>query len=149
MDVIAWSQNLTAAAAAKVGVERVSKEELFARADFISIHLQLSARTVGLVGAQDLALMKPDAYLINTSRGPIVDEDALVEVLERETIAGAALDVFDREPLLPNDRLRRIPNLLLTPHIGYVTRETYRVFYGDMVEGIAAFLEGKPQGVID
>lgn len=149
MTTIAWSQNLTEAAAAEIGVQRLGKAELFRTADFISVHLQLSARTRGLIGAGDLALMKPDAYLINTSRGPIVDEDALVLALHESRIAGAALDVYDREPLPPDDRLRQIPNLLLTPHIGYVTRETYRVFYGEMIDAIAAFLAGRPQGVID
>jgi phosphoglycerate dehydrogenase-like enzyme len=149
MTAIAWSQNLTAEAAAAKGVERVAKEELLARADFISIHLQLSPRTVGLIGAQDLALMKPDAYLINTSRGPIVDVDALVVALRDNRIAGAALDVFEHEPLPEDDPLRRMPNLLLTPHIGYVTRETYRIFYREMVEVIAAFLAGEPRGVLD
>jgi phosphoglycerate dehydrogenase-like enzyme len=148
MTTIAWSQNLTDAAAAEVGVQRVAKEDLFGRGDFISVHLQLSPRTRGLIGAAELALMKPDAYLINTSRGPIVDEDQLVDALQSGRIAGAALDVYDPEPLPPDDRLRRIPNLLATPHIGYVTRETYRVFYGEMVEHIAAFLAGRPQGVI-
>jgi phosphoglycerate dehydrogenase-like enzyme len=148
MTTIAWSQNLTDAAAAEVGVQRVAKEDLFGRGDFISVHLQLSPRTRGLIGAAELALMKPDAYLINTSRSPIVDEDQLVDALQSGRIAGAALDVYDPEPLPPDDRLRRIPNLLATPHIGYVTRETYRVFYGEMVEHIAAFLAGRPQGVI-
>src|SRR5919106_5702405 len=122
MSAIAWSQNLTGAAAAEHGVRRVDKPELFRSADFISVHLQLSPRTRGLIGAADLDLMKPDAYVINTSRGPIVDEDALVDALQARRIAGAALDVYDREPLPPDDRLRRIPNLLLTPHIGFVTR---------------------------
>jgi phosphoglycerate dehydrogenase-like enzyme len=148
MATIAWSQNLTEAAAAEVGVRWVPKPELFRSADFISVHLQLSPRTRGLIGAAELDLMKPDAYLINTSRGPIVDEDALVEALQAERIAGAALDVYEREPLPPDDRLLRVPNLLLTPHIGFVTREAYQVFYADMVEGIAAFLAGQPQRVI-
>jgi phosphoglycerate dehydrogenase-like enzyme len=148
MTAIAWSQNLTEAAAAEIGVRRVDKAELFRAADFISVHLQLSPRTRGLIGADELALMKPDACLINTSRGPIVDEAALVDALQAGRIAGAALDVYDREPLPPDDRLRRIPNLLLTPHIGFVTRAAYKVFYGDMVAGIAAFLAGRPQGVI-
>ena len=148
MTTIAWSQNLTEAAAAEAGVRRVDKAELFRSADFVSVHVQLSQRTRGLIGGADLDLMKPDAYLINTSRGPIVDEDALLDALQAGRIAGAALDVYDREPLPPDDRLRRIPNLLLTPHIGYVTRETYTVFYRDMVEGIAAFLAGRPQRVI-
>jgi phosphoglycerate dehydrogenase-like enzyme len=148
MATIAWSQNLTEAAAAEVGVRRVDKAELFRSADFISVHVQLSPRTHGLIGTAELALMKPDAYLVNTSRGPIVEEDALVGALQEGRIAGAALDVYDREPLPPDHRLRRIPNLLLTPHIGYVTREAYEVFYRDMVEGIAAFLAGHPQRVI-
>jgi phosphoglycerate dehydrogenase-like enzyme len=148
MTTLAWSQNLTDAAAAELGVRRVPKPELFRRADFISVHLQLSPRTRGLIGAAELDLMKPDAYLINTSRGPIVDEDALAEALQAGRIAGAALDVYDREPLPPDHRLRRIPNLLLTPHIGFVTRGAYQVFYRDMVEGIAAFLKGQPQRVI-
>jgi phosphoglycerate dehydrogenase-like enzyme len=148
MNTIAWSQNLTEAAAAEVGVQRVAKEDLFARADFVSVHVQLSPRTVGLIGAAELALMRPDAYLINTSRGPIVDNDALVGALEAGRIAGAALDVYEHEPLPADDRLRRVPNLLLTPHIGYVTRETYEVFYPSMVAGIAAFLAGRPQHVI-
>jgi phosphoglycerate dehydrogenase-like enzyme len=148
MTTIAWSQNLTEAAAAAHGVRRVDKAELFRAADFVSVHLQLSARTRGLIGAAELALMQPDACLVNTSRGPIVDEDALVEALQSGRIAGAALDVYDHEPLPKDHRLRRIPNLLLTPHIGYVTRETYAIFYADMAEGIAAFLAGKPQRVI-
>jgi phosphoglycerate dehydrogenase-like enzyme len=148
MITIAWSQNLTDAAAAEHGVRRVDKAELFRSADFVSIHVQLSARTRGLIGAGELALMKSDAYLLNTSRGPIVDEDALVDALQEGRIAGAALDVYDREPLPPDHRLRRTANLLLTPHIGYVTRETYAVFYRDMVEAITAFLAGQPQRVI-
>jgi phosphoglycerate dehydrogenase-like enzyme len=148
MTTIAWSQNLTEAAAAEHGARRVEKAELFRSADFVSIHLQLSPRTRGLIGAEELALMKPDACIVNTSRGPIMDKDALVDALQEGRIAGAALDVYDREPLAPDHRLRRIPNLLLTPHIGYVTRESYAVFYSDMVEGIAAFLAGHPQRVI-
>ena len=148
MTTIAWSQNLTEAAAAEHGVRRVHKADLFRHADFVSVHLQLSDRTRGLIGAAELALMRRDACLVNTSRGPIVDEDALVGALEAGRIAGAALDVYDREPLPPDHRLRRIPNLLLTPHIGYVTREAYKVFYADTVEDIAAFLAGRPQRVI-
>jgi phosphoglycerate dehydrogenase-like enzyme len=148
MTTIAWSQNLTETAAAERGARRVDKAELFRQADFISVHLQLSARTRGLIGAADFALMKPDACLVNTSRGPIVAEDALVDALRSGRIAGAALDVYDHEPLPRDHRLRSIPNLLLTPHIGYVTRQSYAVFYGDMVAGIAAFLGGQPQRVI-
>ncbi len=148
MQVIAWSQNLTEERCREVGARRVSKDELLRTADFITIHLRLAERTRGLIGAAELALMKHDAYLINTSRGPIVDEDALLTVLESGDIAGAALDVFDREPLPPDHRLRRAPRLLVTPHVGYVTRETYEVFYGETVEAIAAFLRGSPVRVI-
>jgi phosphoglycerate dehydrogenase-like enzyme len=148
MNLLAWSQNLSDARAAEVGVRRVAKDELFASADFITIHLRLSPRTRGLVGARELALMRKDAYLVNTSRGPIVDEAALIEALEQGRIAGAALDVYDQEPLPEGHPLRRTPNLLLTPHIGYVTRETYRVFYGDTVDLVQAFLDGRPRNVL-
>lgn len=148
MEVIAWSENLTGERAAEVGVRAVSKDELLAGSDFLSIHLRLGPRTVGLVGATELDLMKPDAYLINTSRAAIVDEDALVAALEEGRIAGAALDVFAREPLPARHRLRSTPRLLTTPHIGYVTRETYQVFYTGMVEAIVAFLAGDPVRVI-
>jgi phosphoglycerate dehydrogenase-like enzyme len=148
MDVIAWSQNLSEARAAEVGARRVAKDELFASADFVTIHLRLSDRTQGLVGAHELALMKPDACLVNTSRGPIVDHRALVDALEQSRIGGAALDVYDIEPLPADHSLRRAPNLILTPHIGYVTRETYRVFYGEMVDVVRGFLEGRPQNVL-
>ena len=148
MDVIAWSQNLTEARAADVGVRQVARDTLFAASDFVTIHLRLSDRTQGLVGARELDLMKPDAYLVNISRGPIVDERALIEALEQGRIGGAALDVFDIEPLPPDHRLRRAPNLLLTPHLGYVTRETYRVFYGEMVDIARAFLEGRPRNLL-
>ncbi|HET6467894.1 MAG TPA: D-2-hydroxyacid dehydrogenase family protein [Geminicoccaceae bacterium] len=148
MDVIAWSQNLSGERAAEVGVRRVAKDELFAGADFVTIHLRLSPRTRGLVGARELALMRPDAYLVNTSRGPVVDEAALIDALGRRVIAGAALDVYDAEPLPAGHPLRRVPNLLLTPHIGYVTRETYRVFYGEMAEVIQAFLAGQPYNLL-
>lgn len=144
MRVVAWSQNLTDARAGECGVQRVTKETLLAEADFVSLHLRLSERTRGLIDAAALAAMKPSACIVNTSRGPIVDEDALVEALRAGRIAGAALDVYDQEPLPANYRLRRIPNLLPTPHIGYVTEETYRVFYGDMVEDVLAFLDGQP-----
>jgi D-3-phosphoglycerate dehydrogenase len=144
MDVIAWSQNLTAERAAEGGATLVSKEELFARADFLSVHLVLSPRTHGVVGADDLARMKKSAYLINTSRGPIVDTAALLDALRTNRIAGAALDVYDNEPLAIDHPLRSAPNLVLTPHLGYVTRETLRIFYGDTVEDIRAWLDGKP-----
>lgn len=150
MDVIAWSQNLTDERCARVGgVTRVEKSELFRRADVLSIHLVLSERTRGLVGTRELAAMKPTALLVNTSRGPIVDERALVHALESRTIAAAALDVFDEEPLPSAHPLRALPNALVTPHIGYVTDDTYRVFYGDAVEDIAAFLAGSPVRVIE
>jgi D-3-phosphoglycerate dehydrogenase len=144
MDVIAWSQNLTAERAAEGGATLVSKEELFARADFLSVHLVLSPRTHGVVGADDLARMKKSAYLINTSRGPIVDTAALLDALRTSRIAGAALDVYDNEPLAIDHPLRSAPNLVLTPHLGYVTRETLRIFYGDTVEDIRAWLDGNP-----
>jgi phosphoglycerate dehydrogenase-like enzyme len=149
MDVIAWSQNLTDEHAAEVGVRRVDKEELFAEADILSVHLVLSKRTRGLVGAAELALMKPDALLVNTSRGPIVDEAALVDALEAGRIGGAALDVYDVEPLPADHPLRRAPRTFLTPHIGYVTREQYGVFYRDAVEDIEAWASGAPVRVME
>jgi phosphoglycerate dehydrogenase-like enzyme len=126
----------------------VTKEALLSQADFVTIHLKLSARTRNVIDGEALALMKPSAYLVNTSRGPIVNEDALVAALEERRIAGAALDVYDHEPLPPDHRLRRLDNLLATPHIGYVTRETYRVFYGGVVEAMSAFLRGELVRVI-
>jgi phosphoglycerate dehydrogenase-like enzyme len=149
MDVIAWSQSLTAERASEHGARRVDKDELFARSDFLSIHLVLSDRSRGLVGARELASMKPTAYLINTSRGPIVDEAALIAALERGGIAGAGLDVFDREPLPADHPILRAPRTVLTPHLGYVTEETYRVFYGDALEDIEAFFAGKPVRVLE
>lgn len=148
MNVIAWSANLKAEEAAAVGVERVEKADLFRRADFISIHTRLSERTKGLVGAAELALMKPTAYIVNTSRGPIIDEAALMAALEAGRIAGAGLDVYGEEPLPATHMLRSWPRTLLTPHLGYVTEETYRVFYGGMVEAIEGWLAGKPVRVI-
>ena len=148
MHVIAWSQNLSEARAAEVGVRRVAKDELFSSADFVTIHLRLSERTRALVGARELALMRPGSYLVNTSRGPIVDQQALIDALEQGRIGGAALDVYEVEPLPADHRLRRVPNLVLTPHIGYVTRETYRVFYGETVDVVRAFLDGRPRNVI-
>jgi phosphoglycerate dehydrogenase-like enzyme len=144
MRVIAWSQNLDPATAADAGVAAVGKEELLRSADVVTIHLRLSERTTGLIGAADLALVKPTAYLVNTSRGPIVDEAALVDALRAGRIAGAGLDVFDVEPLPPGHPLRSTPRTLLTPHIGYVTAGTYRVFYSGAVEAIRAFLDGQP-----
>ena len=144
MDVIAWSQNLTADAASAVGVRRVGKNELFATSDIVSIHVQLSERTRGIVTARELSLMKPDAYLVNTSRGPIVEEPALITALQEGRLAGAGLDVFDVEPLPPQHPFRSMANVTLTPHLGYNTRETMRAFYGDMPAAIAAFAAGAP-----
>lgn len=149
MDVIAWSQNLTAERAAECGATLVGKDELLARADILSIHLVLSARSRGLIGHQELNRMKPTAYLINTSRGPIVDEAALIAALHNGTIAGAGLDVFDEEPLPLDHPLRHTANTVITPHIGYVTEETYRVFFAETVENIQAFLKGAPVRVLD
>jgi phosphoglycerate dehydrogenase-like enzyme len=148
MQVVAWSQNLDAAAAAEEEVEAVSKETLFSSADVVSVHYKLSSRSSGIVGAAELALMKPSAYLINTSRGPLVDSAALVAALRSGAIAGAALDVYDIEPLPLSDPLRSAPNVVLTPHLGYVTEETYRVFYGDAAEDIVAFANGAPVRVL-
>jgi phosphoglycerate dehydrogenase-like enzyme len=148
MKVIAWSQNLTAERAAESGVERVDKDDLFRRADVICIHLKLGERTRGLVGARELGLMKSTAYLINTSRGPIVDESALIAALQERRIAGAALDVFDQEPLPQNHPFRYLPNVLATPHIGYVTEKTYRGAFPDAVEDIRAWLDGEPVRVL-
>ena len=148
MDVLAWSQNLTADVAAEHGARYVGKDELFAASDVVTIHLQLSDRTRGLVGRPELDRLGPDGYLVNTSRGPIVDEDALVAALREHRVAGAALDVFDVEPLPAGHPLRTQPNALVTPHIGYVTRGTYANFYGDAVAGILAWLDGAPARVL-
>jgi len=149
MPIIAWSQNLTAERAAQVGATLVSKDELLSRSDIVTIHLVLSERTRGLLGARELALMKPTSYLVNTSRGPIVDEQALVAALQKKTIAGAALDVFDEEPLPLDHPLRHLENTVITPHLGYVTIETYRIFFDQTVENIRAFLNGAPVRVIN
>jgi phosphoglycerate dehydrogenase-like enzyme len=148
MNTIAWSQNLTTERATEAGVERVEKADLFRRADFISVHLVLSDRSRGLVSAPELALMKPTASIINTSRGPIIDANALAAALKEKRIAGAALDVYDSEPLPADHPIRSEPRAVLTPHIGYVTEETYRTFYGNMVESIEGWLAGKPVRVI-
>lgn len=148
MDVVGWSQNLTEARAAEVGVRPVAKDELLRTSDFVSLHLVLSPRSRGTVGAAELASMKPSAFLINTSRGPLVDEAALVAALRARKIAGAGLDVYDVEPLPADHPLRRLDNVLLTPHLGYVTEDTYRMFYAETVEGVAAFLRGAPVRVI-
>ena len=149
MDVIAWSENLTVEHANSLGVQRVEKEELFHRADFLTIHTVLSKRTRGIVGPEELAAMKSTAYLINTSRGPIVEERALLAALETRKIAGAALDVYDQEPLPADHPLRRLENVILTPHLGYVTQENYRVFYGEAAENVRAYLAGNPIRVLN
>jgi phosphoglycerate dehydrogenase-like enzyme len=143
MKVIAWSQNLTSERAAEGGATRVTKDELFREADVLSVHLVLSDRTRGLVGAAELGLMKPTARLINTSRGPIVVEADLVAALRDKMIAGAAIDVFDQEPLPPDHPFRKLPNLLATPHIGYVSRGLYERFYGDEVANIRNWLDSQ------
>jgi phosphoglycerate dehydrogenase-like enzyme len=148
MDVIAWSQNLTAERAAEAGAELVAKDDLFRRADILSVHVVLSDRSRGLVGARELALMKPTAYLVNTSRGPIVDEAALLEALHAGRIAGAGLDVFSTEPLPADHPLRTAPRTVVTPHIGYVTAGTYETFYRDAVEDIVRWRAGDPVRVI-
>ncbi len=148
MDVLAWSQNLTDERCAEVGVRRADFDALLAAADVATIHLVLSDRSRGLIGAEQLAALGPAGYLINTSRGPIVDEAALIRALEAGTIAGAALDVYDIEPLPADHTLRRVANLVLSPHVGYVTKETYEVFYADMADGMAAFLADAPKRVI-
>ena len=143
MDVIAWSQNLDPARAADAGAEAVAKDELFAEADVVSVHYKLSERSAGIVGAAEIGAMKPTAYLVNTSRGPLVETAALLRALHDGAIAGAALDVYDREPLAPSDPLRSAPRTVLTPHLGYVTHENYRVFFSDVVADIEAWLDDR------
>jgi phosphoglycerate dehydrogenase-like enzyme len=148
MRTIAWSQNLTEDKAKAAGADFVSKEDLFRNADFITIHLVLSDRSRGLVGAKELGLMKKTSYLINTSRGPIVDEKALIAALQNNAIAGAGLDVFDVEPLPLNHPFRKMDNVVITPHLGYVSEQNYRKYFPDIVEDIRAWLDGKPVRVI-
>jgi phosphoglycerate dehydrogenase-like enzyme len=148
MKLIAWSQNLDPDRAKKAHAKAVSKDKLFATADVVTVHYKLSERSTGLVGAAELALMKPSAYLVNTSRGPIVDSAALLAALRSASIAGAALDVYDVEPLPLADPLRRAPNVVLTPHLGYVTDDAYRIFYGDAARDIVAFAQGAPVRVL-
>jgi len=148
MKVVAWSQNLTRERTDALGIELVARDALFQRSDVVTIHLVLSDRTRGLVSSRELAMMKPAAFLINTARGPIVDEQALIHALRHSVIAGAALDVFDEEPLPAAHPLRRLENALLTPHLGYVTTDNYRLAYGEAVEDIRAFLAGTPIRVI-
>ncbi len=150
MPVIAWSQNLDADLAREVGVEPIAtKDDLLARSDVVSVHLKLSDRTRGILGARELGLLKPGAFLVNTSRGPLVDEDALVDALQAGRLGGAGLDVFDREPLPPGHPLRTAPRTVLSPHLGYVTDGTYRIFYGDAVEDVVAWQRGEPLRVIE
>jgi phosphoglycerate dehydrogenase-like enzyme len=148
MHVLAWSQNLTAEACHAVGVTYASKEELFRQADFISIHVLLSDRSRGMIGAADLARMKPTAYLINTARAAIVDQAALLSALTKGHIAGAGLDVFETEPLPLDSPLRKLDNVVITPHLGYVSVQAYEAYFRDMVENIRAFLDGGPIRVI-
>ncbi len=149
MEVVAWSPNMTKERAAAAGAQLVTKDELLSLSDVISIHMVLSDRTRDLLDADDLGKMKPDAILVNTSRGPLVNEAALVQALKDRRIGGAALDVFDREPLPADHALRRLPNTLLTPHIGYSTQATYAVFIPETVENIRAWLSGKPIRVMN
>jgi phosphoglycerate dehydrogenase-like enzyme len=148
MKVVAWSQNLTPEKCAEAGVEYASKEDLLRQSDIVTIHMVLSPRSKGLIGAAEFPLMKKSAYLINTSRGPLVDESALIDALTNKIIGGVALDVYDTEPLPRGHPLRTLPNVLLTPHLGYVTYDNYRLFYGQTVEDIRAWLDGKPIRVI-
>lgn len=149
MKVIAWSQNLTPERCKEVGVEHASsKEDLLRNADFVTIHLVLGDRTRGLIGAKEFGLMKKTAYLINTSRGPIVDEKAMLAALQNKQIAGAGLDVFDTEPLPVDHPLRKLDNVVLTPHLGYVSQQNYQRYYPDIVDNIRGWLDGKPVRVI-
>jgi phosphoglycerate dehydrogenase-like enzyme len=149
MKLIAWSQNLDAARASAAGASRVDKEQLFQGADILTIHLILSDRTRGLVGAQELSLMKRSALLVNTSRGPIVDERALAEALKRGALAGAGIDVYGEEPIPRDHPLLVAPNTVLTPHLGYVTRESYRAYYEGALEAIRAWQAGSPVRVLE
>jgi len=148
MNIIAWSPNLTAEKCAAAGATLVSKDDLFRQSDVVTIHMILSERSRGLVGARELGLMKPTAYLVNTSRGPIVDGAALLAALSGKRIGGAGLDVYDVEPVPADDPLRRLGNTVLSPHMGFVTVENYRGGYGETVENIAAWLDGKPIRII-
>ena len=149
MKIIAWSQNMTQERAEECGATLVDKETLFKESDIVSIHLVLSDRTRGLVGASDLALMKPSAYIVNISRGPIIDENSLIDVLERKAIAGAALDRFDIEPLPKDHPLFKTPNTLICPHLGYVIDDSYEAFYAGVIENVRAFTSGEPVRTIN
>ncbi|MFY9768718.1 MAG: D-2-hydroxyacid dehydrogenase family protein [Xanthobacteraceae bacterium] len=148
MKVVAWSQNLTAEKCREAGVDYATKDDLFRQSDFITVHVVLSGRTRGLIGAAELGLMKPTAFLINTSRGPIIDEAALIAALRQRKIAGAGLDVFDVEPLPLDHPFRTMDNVVITPHLGYVSEQNYRRYFGDAIENIRGFLDGKPVRVL-
>jgi phosphoglycerate dehydrogenase-like enzyme len=149
MNVIAWSQNLTEERCQEVGATLVSKEDLMKQSDFLTIHLILSDRTRGIVTADDLALMKPTAFLVNTARGPLVDEDALAQILEKGAIAGAGLDVFGVEPLPADHPFRRLENTVITPHLGYVEQDNYRAYFKGYVDAIRGFVDGTPVNVLN
>jgi len=148
MKVIAWSQNMTPERCKEVGVEYSTKDDLFRNADVVTVHLVLSDRTRGLVGASELGSMKKTAYLVNTSRGPIIDEKALLDALNKKQIAGAGLDVFDVEPLPLDHPYRKMDNVVITPHLGYVSQQNYEKYYPDIVDNIRDFLDGKPTRVV-
>jgi len=148
MDVVAWSQNLQPERAAEQGVQAVTKDELFSTSDVVTLHLKLSDRTRGVVSTPELTLMRPTAYLVNTSRGPLIDEAALIDALHRQTIAGAGLDVFDVEPLPADHPLRTLPNTVITPHIGYATVATYEIWWRQVVENIRTWADGEPLRVL-
>jgi phosphoglycerate dehydrogenase-like enzyme len=148
MKVLAWSQNLTPEKCREAGVEYANKDDLMRQSDFVSIHVVLSQRSRGLIGAREIALMKPTAYLINTSRGPIIDESAMLAALTEKRIAGAGLDVFDIEPLPLDSPFRRLDNVVLTPHLGYVSMQNYRTYFAGAVEDIRGFIDGKPVRVL-
>jgi len=149
MNILAWSQNLSAERAAECGATLVDKEGLLRDSDILSIHVRLGDRTRGLIGAGELDLMKPSAYLVNTSRGQIIEEKALIDALERGAIAGAALDTYDVEPLPPEHPFLRLPNMVLSPHLGYVIQENYQVYFTGVLESIQAFSKGRPVRVLN
>jgi phosphoglycerate dehydrogenase-like enzyme len=148
MEVLAWSQNLTEEAAAAAGARKVGKEELFRESDVVSLHLRLSPRSEGIVGERELRLLGPDGVLVNTARGPLVDQQSLVTALHEGWIRGAALDVFDQEPLPAGHPLLDTPRTLLAPHLGYVTDASYRAFFGGALEDVRAWLDGAPIRVL-
>jgi len=149
MNVIAWSQNLTEENAGEVGVRRVEKDQLFREADVVTIHYKLSERSTGIIGCKELEAMKPTSILVNTSRAPIVDMNALIQVLQAGGIAGAGIDVYDSEPVPVDHPIRSCPRTVLTPHLGYVSRDTYGIFYRELVENIETWLAGVPVRVIN